>query len=123
VRALRTVIGDLMDHAPRPVDAEERFDIVERLQQHFARLDWIVQFELRLREEGDVCVGEAFVVPRPGMTDLTQKIDEAVRGARSSDWRLYDLVVSPVMSLKEGLATRLQTPDAPASRTSSSPTH
>jgi divalent metal cation (Fe/Co/Zn/Cd) transporter len=38
-RALRTVVADLMDHAPRPVDAQEKFDIADQLAVLFARLD------------------------------------------------------------------------------------
>lgn len=94
-RAMRTVVGDLMDHAPRPVDEREEFDVVAKLSTYFDGLAWIARHEVRLREEGDVCVGEVFVVPREEQ-QLVQKIEDAVRGARALDWRFYDIVVTPV---------------------------
>lgn len=102
-RALRTVIADLMDHVPRPVDAHESFDLPERLHAHFAQLDWVEAHALRLREEGDVCVGEVFVVVRmPLAADaLSRAIDQAVRDARALDFRLYDLAVMPVPTLED----------------------
>jgi cation diffusion facilitator family transporter len=106
-RAMRTVVGDLMDHAPRPVDARESFDLVEKLDAYFASLAWVERHEVRLREEGDVCVGEIFVVPRSDEA-LVQKIEDAVRGASALDWRFYDLVVTPVsaQALPEARAPR-----------------
>jgi divalent metal cation (Fe/Co/Zn/Cd) transporter len=98
-RALRTVTGDLMDHSPRPVDDQEQFDVVARLDRYLDGLAWVQRHELRLREEGDVCVGEAFLVPRHDTPDLTQKMEQVAADARALDWRLYDLVVTPVSAL------------------------
>ena len=103
--AMRTVIGDLMDHSPRAVDEHENFDILERLDAYFAGLDWVEHHQLRLREEGDVCVGEAFVIAR-SLDELPHKIERAVEGARKLDWRMYDLVIMPVSSLGRPLDER-----------------
>ena len=94
-RAMRTVVGDLMDHTPRPVDEREQFDIIDQLNAYFGGLTWVARHEVRLREEGDVCVGEVFVVPRDEDA-LVRNIAEAVRGALALDFRIYDIVVSPV---------------------------
>lgn len=57
-------------------------------------------YEIRLREEGEACVGEIFVVTREPVLDLTGKIEELAERARALDWRLYDLVVMPVKALR-----------------------
>jgi divalent metal cation (Fe/Co/Zn/Cd) transporter len=94
VRSLRTVVADLMDHAPRAVDATEQFDVIDRVQRYFAALDWVRDHELRFREAGDVCVGEVFLWPKEDLPELPRLIEEATRGARALDWRLYDVVVT-----------------------------
>jgi len=99
IRALRTAVGDLMDHAARAVDEKEQFDLPERLDAYFASLPWVRAHAVRLRDEGDVCVGEAFVVVRDEAR-LTERLETAAREARALDWRLYDLVVMPVSSLE-----------------------
>lgn len=102
VRALRTVVADLMDRAPRPVDENDAFDVFESVSAYFERLDWVEAHALRLREEGDVCVGEVYVVVKPETLTadaLTRAIERAVQEARALDFRLYDLAVMPVPSL------------------------
>lgn len=101
LRSLKTAVGDLMDHAARPVDELEKFDLPERLDAFFSALPWVRSHAIRLRDEGDVCVGEAFVVVEEG-PHLAERIAQAARDARALDFRLYDLVVMPVPSLDEG---------------------
>jgi cation diffusion facilitator family transporter len=100
-RALKTAVGDLMDHAARPVDELEKFDLPERLTAFFGALPWVQEHAIRLRDEGDVCVGEVFVVVRTN-EQLAERVAKAARDARALDWRLYDLVVMPVPSLDDG---------------------
>lgn len=54
---------------------------------------------VRLREDGDVLTGKAFVVPHDdnGMLD---KIKQATDLANSLDWRLHDINVVPVNSIE-----------------------
>lgn len=53
---------------------------------------------MRLREEGDVCVGELFVVPRP-VDDLPERVARLTEDVRAIDFRLYDVVVIPLPTL------------------------
>lgn len=105
LRALKTVIEDLMDRAPVPVDGRERFDVVEKIERYVGRLSWVAEHEVRLREEGDVCVGEIFIVPR-ATDDLPQRLEEVARTARGLDWRIYDLVATALPSLDGRKAER-----------------
>ncbi len=58
------------------------------------------EVEVRLREEGQVYFGEAFVVPSDE-TNITEKIEAALRQARDLDWRIHDLALTPVPELPE----------------------
>jgi divalent metal cation (Fe/Co/Zn/Cd) transporter len=73
---LRRAVADLMDETPITVD------------------------EVRLREEGQVYFGEAFVVPSDS-ANLTQNIEDASKKARALDWRVQDLAIMPVRTLPE----------------------
>jgi len=98
VRSLQTSVADLMDRAARPVDEKEQFDLPARLDAYFRSLPWVREHAIRLRDEGDVCVGEVFVVVTED-AKLVERVAHAAREARALDWRLYDLVVMPVLTL------------------------
>jgi cation diffusion facilitator family transporter len=98
VSALKTVIGDLMDRAPRPVDEHESFDVVEQLERYLDGVPWVGEYDIRLREEGDVCVGEIFLVPK-SEENLTRRLEQVTEEARALDYRLYDLVVTALSTL------------------------
>lgn len=49
---------------------------------------------MRLREEGQVCFGEAFVVPAVE-ANLVEKIEDAARRAYDLHWRIQDLAIKP----------------------------
>jgi hypothetical protein len=63
-------------------------------------LDWVRDARVRLREEGHVFTGEAFVVPRDDR-HLTERLAEATDHLLSLDWRLHEIVLSPVPFLDE----------------------
>jgi hypothetical protein len=54
--------------------------------------------EVRLREEGHVFVGEAFVVPVDDQ-DLLERIERANQHLLDLDWRLHELVITPVREI------------------------
>jgi hypothetical protein len=60
----------------------------------------VSEVEVRLREEGQVYFGEAFVVPSDE-TNITEKLEDALVQARGLDWRIYDLALMPVRELPE----------------------
>lgn len=99
-RNLRIVISDLTDEVPSTVDGSRTDPLLDELEAWFEDLEWVERVRVRLRPEGQVYFGEAFVVPHDG-TDLLSRIEEATRGAHELDWRIYDIVVAPVESLPE----------------------
>ncbi len=98
--SLKDSVTTLMDEVPTDVESGEPEDLPQRLRLALEGLEWVKEAQVRLREEGDVCTGEAFVVPRDE-TNLLDKVEEATRFAESFDWRIYDVVVTPVRSLKK----------------------
>jgi divalent metal cation (Fe/Co/Zn/Cd) transporter len=99
-RNLTQAFSDLMDAAPRPVGSDKLDPLPEKLTRALEELDWVERAAVRVREEGHVLAGEAFVVPR-GRVDLTARIGEAVEKLKGLDWRLYDLTIMPVRALNE----------------------
>ena len=63
-------------------------------------MGWVKDVRVRFREEGHVFYGEALVVPVSG-TNLPERIEEATAHLQGLDWRLYDIVISPVLALDE----------------------
>jgi cation diffusion facilitator family transporter len=87
---LMRVVSDLMDQEPTTVEGE-RSDVPERLRRALSELSWVRDVEVRLREEGHVFAGEAFLVVT-STDDLRVKLEEARRAAHGVDWRVRDIV-------------------------------
>jgi cation diffusion facilitator family transporter len=93
---VKRVVQDLMDQSPTTVDGE-RSDIVERARAALLVLSWIRDAQVRLREEGHVFTGEAFIVPTAfDVTELPQRFDEARASLYALDWRMHDIVLTVV---------------------------
>jgi cation diffusion facilitator family transporter len=97
---LRRAVVDLMDQAPTTVDHDEADPLRGKLAAMLQDLEWVEDVDLRLREEGQVYFGEALVVPSDE-TNITEKIEAALKQARDLDWRIHDLALTPVRELPE----------------------
>jgi hypothetical protein len=89
-----------MDQAPTTIDQDNVDPLREKLTSMLQDLNWVSEVEVRLREEGQVYFGEAFVVPSDE-TNITENIEDALEQARDLDWRIYDLALMPVRELPE----------------------
>ena len=94
---LRQVVFDLMDEVPRTVDRSENDPLPGRIEAYLRSLPWIVDVQVRMREEGHVYFGEAFIVTRH--EDLAQQLHQATQECAGLDWRVHGLVLVPVPSL------------------------
>ena len=92
---LRAVVADLMGSRPTTVDEKQVEALPARVRTHLQGLSWVREADVRMREEGHVFFGEAFVVPTSD-GDLTEKIRSAVQEVLALDWRLQDIVIMPV---------------------------
>lgn len=76
-------------------------------------LDWVADAEVRMREEGHIFLGEAFVVPVD--TDgLIERLSKAANQARALNWRVHELVIMPVAQLPDKNGRRRSEPVAPS---------
>ena len=98
---LRAVISDLLDSRPTTVDDSAIEPLPARIRNDLLQRSWVKDAEVRLREEGHVFFGEAFIVPADDR-NLTSRIDDAVKELLRQDWRLQDLVIMPVVPGDEG---------------------
>ena len=92
---LKVAVADLMDKEPTVVDHSRADPLPLWVKNELMLMDWVKDAEVRLREEGHVFVGEAFVVPVDN-EDLVGRIERANEHLLDLDWRLHELVVSPV---------------------------
>jgi divalent metal cation (Fe/Co/Zn/Cd) transporter len=97
---LKAATGDLMDSRPTTYDHSREHPVMEEIEEALRSLDWVEDARVRLREEGHVFAGEAFVVPSTegGILD---NIDRASERLAELDWRLHDVVIVPVDSLED----------------------
>lgn len=91
-------VRDLMDERPTKVGGSESDALPERVRAALRGLAWVADADVRLREEGHLLTGEAFIVPRDEAA-LVERLEDAGRLLRGLDWRLYDLSLVPVRSL------------------------
>lgn len=95
---LRNAIGDLMDQTPTTVDHSTQDPLRDKLVARLRQLDWVDDVEVRLREEGQVYFGEAFVATSDE-TKLVEKLGRAAEYAEDLDWRLQDMIITAVHTL------------------------
>jgi cation diffusion facilitator family transporter len=98
---VRRVVEDLMDRRPQTVGGDEPHPVATRLRLELETLPWVHRAEVRLREDGQVLIGEAFlVVGDPGAdADLPARLARAGELARGVDWRVHEVVVTVVPDL------------------------
>jgi divalent metal cation (Fe/Co/Zn/Cd) transporter len=97
-RYVATAAHDLMDRRPQRLLDLAPDPLPEQLARTLEELDWVEAAAVRLREDGHLFSGEAFVVPRDDR-DLIERINAAAKQACASDWRLRELVITPVRHL------------------------
>ncbi|HEY9119133.1 MAG TPA: cation transporter [Marinobacter sp.] len=103
VRNLKEAVGDLLDRRPRFTSKSEPERLEEYLEEKLRAMAWVSDAAVRLREEGHVFSGEAFVEPRAG-EDLPKRVREAMDSLTDSDWRIYEVVVVVVPEISRGAA-------------------
>jgi hypothetical protein len=66
-----------------------------------AGLPWVRDVAVRMRENGQVLLGELFIVPSDG-ADPLERIEEARRNAVALSWRINELTVQLVSRIDSG---------------------
>ena len=88
----------LMGEAPQELSYGATIGIVPELEDCLRGQEWVEDARVRLREEGRVFFGEAFVVPRDDRVDV-EDVTAATRELYAQDWRIQDIVITLVPDL------------------------
>ncbi|KZD05328.1 cation transporter [Oceanibaculum pacificum] len=96
MRNTRAAVTDLISEMPKSTDDPDRMNpLPQQIKTLLESETWIERAEVRLREEGHVFFGEAFIAI--GATaDLPQRLVRLVDAAKALNWRLHDLTIMPV---------------------------
>ena len=94
-RLLQTAVCDLIDEVPRRIGSAQVDPLGGRVLAYLESLDWIDTARVRLREEGRLLTGVAFVAPNTEH-DLVDRLERARGDIRAMDWRLLDIALVPV---------------------------
>jgi cation diffusion facilitator family transporter len=92
--------ADLMDERPTRLGSHQPHPVIGELLEFLEGLDWVDSAEVRLREEGHVFAGEAYVVPHC-LDQLPERLDDASRQVKEKFWQLYDVVITAVPQLDD----------------------
>jgi cation diffusion facilitator family transporter len=99
VGTLKTAISDLSDRRPEKTDKSGFEEVPDKIAAQLRALPWVEDAKVRMREEGHVLIGEAFVLPKADTPEVVQKLERASEEAKALDWRVHELVLVPVTSL------------------------
>ena len=97
---VRTAVSDLMDSRPKRYDHSALHPLPRRVLDELLAMDWVADARVRLREKGHVFAGDVLVVARPGV-DVVARVVETTQRLKQLDWRLQDLVISPVDRIED----------------------
>jgi cation diffusion facilitator family transporter len=95
---VKTSVADLMNRHVMTIDEKAQEKLPGEIVAMLKRLPWVEDAAVRLREEGHIFLGEAFVVPR-GEAGLMDNIADAVTRIEDMDWRAHEIVMMPVREI------------------------
>lgn len=96
---LKEAVGDLINRRPRYTAKPRAEGIEDTLEKKLLAMGWVLDAAVRLREEGHVFLGEAFVVPADDV-DLTARLNAAADELYDCDWRIHQVVVTAVPAIE-----------------------
>ncbi len=92
IKNLRRVVADLCDRAPRTIDGDPA-DTPDRIRLALLHLPWVVDADVRMREEGHVLCGEAFITMLDDGDPLA-RLEQAAKIAKDASWNVRDMVIT-----------------------------
>lgn len=99
VGTLKTAVADLIDRRPEKADKSGLEEVPGELEAFLRRFDWVEDAKVRMRDEGHIFMGEAFVVTKADTPGLIEKLEHAGEEAKALNWRVQELVLVPVTGL------------------------
>lgn len=99
---LKQALFDLLNQIPKTVNNQETDPIINHIENYLKQKPWIKDAQIRLREDGHIYFGEAFVVPIESI-NLTQQVESACREVQNMHWHLHEFVITLVTKLPAAL--------------------
>ncbi len=99
-KRLKEAVLDLTDQAPTEIGSSEKHPLVDQVYDFFEAQPWIEKVRIRMREAGDVFFTEVFFIPATA-DNLMEEMEKATAEARELDWKIFDVVLSPVKEFTE----------------------
>ncbi|WP_207432056.1 cation diffusion facilitator family transporter [Sabulibacter ruber] len=97
---LKQAVCDLMDQIPKNVDDQKTDPLFQQVRQKLQAQPWVKEHAFRMREDGHIYLGEAFVVPQEE-TNLMPRLERLAEEIESLNWRIQEFVIMPVSKLPE----------------------
>lgn len=105
---LKAAVAELLDARPTTIDDKHPHPLLSDIDNYLRRLDWATTGAARVRDEGQVFHVEGFVIPRTPESATPERIAAACEDLRQMDWKIRDVVISPVTQLPEVLRHELR---------------
>lgn len=99
-RNTKGAVLDLMDQRALSYDDKHPHELIGEIVAALRKQKWIADAAVRVRDMGQVFHVEAFVVPYRDSVSV-RKLEAASRGIGDLDWKIQDVVVTPVSELPE----------------------
>lgn len=97
---LKNAVRDLADRRPVHVQKQKPDSLLPEIEAFVNAMEWVRESRPRLREHGQVLMGEVFVVAREG-EDIPARMEEGMQQLKEFHWRAYDIVLVPVITLPD----------------------
>lgn len=96
---LKSAFSDVLDERPTTIEGKENPEPEERAVQALRALPWVRDAAVRLRDQGELVTGEAYLVV-DGDGTTAKRLREARQAVEDAHWRLHDVVVTLVAELE-----------------------
>ncbi|QHL86963.1 cation diffusion facilitator family transporter [Nibribacter ruber] len=97
---LKQAVFDLMDEQPKTVEEQKKDPLLDKIDALLKKQDWVKEHVFRMREEGHVYLGEAYVVPTSD-EDLVENLNQLGEEVEDLSWRIEEFVIMPVREIPE----------------------
>ncbi|UOB19166.1 cation diffusion facilitator family transporter [Abyssalbus ytuae] len=97
---LKTAVLDLLNRRPVKVKDNNKDEIIDHLEYMVKSWQWVEDAKIRLREEGQVYCGEIKVIAKDE-NNLVDKIEKSLEDIYELNWKLHDITIMPVKSLRD----------------------
>lgn len=98
LKNVKQAVFDLLSQIPKTVDNNTYDPLLKKVQEILNREDWITKSTIRLREEGHIYFGEAFVIPATEK-NVVENAEATVKKVKQLSWLIYEFNIIPVKSL------------------------